>query len=358
MAENEIKVYEAHTRKEWKQILFRREQERSEHFVVRLPKELVKDETSESLAMMGGWMMPLLMRCGARMTPLGDVVDVEYFPDYRTGVRMHDAWRRASTEGLTELEIEGLRQAEKIVAEIRKKKKTRIGRLSLLYKIVSERIDYKRGEWKTPEFATLITCAPVMKNRRGNCQGFADVMYLMGGMLGFSMGIQNGHSPADAHAWNTVRIDGCCYALDASAAAVARMKHGIKCDYSYFLMGLREVEEQGMTWRMRDQSLILSPELLPEHDYYRQNAVMTKTMKEAVKLAWETFMKEGLGVAICVDQVFEREQFIEAMMAYATKWKVNMWLLQHNSDGKYGFKVEHFRKREDCVWFTVNWVKM
>ena len=236
-------------------------------------------------------MMPLTRRCKSSVCRTGTTVDVTCTMTYRSCVRMLDAWQGRSREALETGELRALEMARDVVTQVMQKRQTTIDRLYLLYTYIGAKISYQKGRAGTPEFDALTSAASAIVNDRANCQGFAEVMYLMGGMMGCKMGIMSGRSAAGPHSWNSVMLDGAVYAMDASASAVARAASKVSFgEYASFLMGKREAQENQLVWTNVQENVKLASRLPSELDFYQNRGFSVTTAERAAKIAWQRRM--------------------------------------------------------------------
>ena len=232
--------------------------------------------------------MPLACRIHTSTRTEGDVRTVTCTMTYRSGVRMLDAWRCGSMSGLTREELLALPVAENIAQSIRNKRREPMDRLYLLYSYVAALVTYRKDSVSDQHFHQLASGAWALVNKEANCQGFADLLYLLGSMLGFKMGMQGGMSRTGGHMWNTIELDGCRYAMDASVAALDRhSSQNGRLDYASFLMGKREALENGLTWKPEEESLPLSASLAQQHDFYCNTGYSASSPEQAARLAWK-----------------------------------------------------------------------
>lgn len=233
-------------------------------------------------------MMPLTRRCKSSICKTGTTVDVTCTMTYRPCVRMLDAWQGRSQEALEPGELRALEIARDVVTQVMQKRQTQIDRLYLLYTYIGAKISYRKGKANTAEFDALTSAASALVTDQANCQGFAEVMYLMGGMMGCDMGIMSGRSAAGPHSWNSVVIDGAVYAMDASASAVARAASKVSFgEYASFLMGKREAQENQLVWTNVQENVKLAPRLPAELDFYQNRGFSVTTAERAAKIAWQ-----------------------------------------------------------------------
>lgn len=231
----------------------------------------------------------LICRASTQTTTVnGEVTQVTCTVTYHDSVRMLDAWRMRRTSSLTREEQYAVQTAEQIVTNICGRRKLPIERLYMLYSYIGATIDYRAGNEHSAEFSQLTSAAWTMVRKVGNCQGFANVMYLCGGMMGFRMGLQSGRSTAGGHMWNTIELGTSRYAMDCSASAVARSQsRRMLADYASFLMGKRETAENGLTWTAEQETVKLTARLAPEHDYYHAAGLSFTTATAAAREVWK-----------------------------------------------------------------------
>lgn len=136
---------------------------------------------------------------------------------YRTGVRLADAWRTGGLSRLTAEERLTLTCAEGILRQVPRglPPEERILRLA---GILAARVTYCCPPTGRPGYAAVVDAAGALAHGRANCQGVSDGMYLLGSMAGLDMGYQAGWNRHGPHLWNTVRLGGAWYFLDATAA--------------------------------------------------------------------------------------------------------------------------------------------
>lgn len=221
----------------------------------------------------------------------GVVVSVRCTLTYHACVSMLDAWHTRRMQKLPREEQQGLELAQGIVRSITARRKQPMERLYMLYSYIGATISYRSGNERSAEFSQLTSAAWTLIRKVGNCQGFAEVMYLCGGMLGFRMGLQSGRSAAGPHMWNTVEMGLRHYAMDCSAAAVARSQsRRMLADYASFLMGRREAAENGLTWLPEREITAIAARLAPAHDYYTASGTAFTTADAAAREIWKRRM--------------------------------------------------------------------
>lgn len=220
------------------------------------------------------------------------VVEVRCKVIYHACVTMLDAWRTRRISLLPREEQQALQMADSIVRTIINRHSKPMERLHLLYSYIGSAIDYRAGDERTEEFGQLTNAAWTLLRRVGNCQGFAGVMYLCGGMMDFRIGLQSGRSTAGGHMWNTIEVGTKCYAMDCSAAAVARSEsRRLLTDYASFLMGRLETAENGLTWTAERETQPIADSLAPAHDYYHASGTAFTTAEEAAREIWRRRMQ-------------------------------------------------------------------
>lgn len=68
-------------------------------------------------------------------------------------------------------------------------------------------------------YERLVGASGVILHREANCQGFADVLYLLCGLCGIECEYRCGRGERRLHVWNAVRLNGQWHEVDASKAA-------------------------------------------------------------------------------------------------------------------------------------------
>ena len=130
---------------------------------------------------------------------------------YREGVRM------LSGEGLTREESAALEMAQTIAAEFRALDEE--ARFQQVYAWVCRNICYVHTAPGQKGYERLVGASGVLADRQANCQGFADVMYLLCGLCGITCEYRMGRGEKRLHVWNAVCIDGVWREADASKGA-------------------------------------------------------------------------------------------------------------------------------------------
>ena len=136
---------------------------------------------------------------------------------YRTGVRLADAWRTGDLSRLTAEERLTLTCGEGILRQVPRALPPEEW-LSRLTGVLASRVNYRCPLPGRPGYAAVVDAAGALVRGQANCQGISDGMYLLGSMAGLDMGYQAGWNRHGPHLWNTVRLGGAWYILDATAA--------------------------------------------------------------------------------------------------------------------------------------------
>ncbi|MGN1370072.1 MAG: transglutaminase domain-containing protein [Aristaeellaceae bacterium] len=138
---------------------------------------------------------------------------------YRQGVRMLDSLRDARVL-LTQAEHAGLDIARSIATKAmsQAEKETRF---RLLYGWVCRNIRYAHTSPGAKDYERLVGAASVLADGQANCQGFADVLYLLCGLCGIEAGFRCGRGEKRLHVWNRVRLNGEWQEVDVSRDARA-----------------------------------------------------------------------------------------------------------------------------------------
>lgn len=131
---------------------------------------------------------------------------------YRQGVRMLHA------AALTAEESVGLKTAQNIAAEAK-----RLGdeedRFRHVYDWICRNIRYVHTAPGQKGYERLVSAASVLEDHQANCQGFADVLYLLCGLCGIACEYRCGRGEKRLHVWNAVRLKGVWRAADVSKGA-------------------------------------------------------------------------------------------------------------------------------------------
>lgn len=131
---------------------------------------------------------------------------------YRQGVRIRDG------TALTPLESAGLETARGIVAPFLGIKDEE-ARFQHVYDWVCRNISYVHTAPGHKGYERLVGAACVLQGRQANCQGFADVLYLLCGLCGIECKYHCGMGERRLHLWNAVRLNGSWREADASKGA-------------------------------------------------------------------------------------------------------------------------------------------
>lgn len=136
---------------------------------------------------------------------------------YREGVRMLDHYQgRKGT--LTDNEFWRLADACDLCMEA-----IRLGgeeaRFRFVYGWICRNIRYAHTAPGQKGYERLVGASSVLEDRQANCQGFADVLYLLCGICGIEAAYCCGRGERQLHVWNAVKINGKWQEADASKAA-------------------------------------------------------------------------------------------------------------------------------------------
>lgn len=137
---------------------------------------------------------------------------------YREGVRMLDHWRHGRTPVLTDAEFFGLADACDIALEAIRAGDEAI-RFRQVYSWICQNIRYVNTAPGKMGYEQLVGAAGGLKGRQANCQGFADLLYLLCGLCGIACEYRCGRGERRLHVWNTVCLDGQWREEDASKGA-------------------------------------------------------------------------------------------------------------------------------------------
>lgn len=170
---------------------------------------LMGQQTDRQLHQTLDQMLPMVQRTSRRVWRERSGHRVTMTLHYRDGVRLADAWRRGETIRLTDAEKRALNRAQ----EIARANSTLDGMAAEL----AQRVVYENAKQGSGRYGQIVSGITALNEGCANCQGVSDAMYLIGTVAGYTMGYQQGYNPQGAHLWNTVEMDGACYALDITA---------------------------------------------------------------------------------------------------------------------------------------------
>ena len=95
-------------------------------------------------------------------------------------------------------------------------------RFSQVYEWICRHICYTHTAPGQKGYERLVGASGVIQDGQANCQGFADVMYLLCGLCGIACTYRSGRGEKQLHVWNAVCIDGQWRDVDASKGARAQ----------------------------------------------------------------------------------------------------------------------------------------
>lgn len=124
-------------------------------------------------------------------------------------------------------------------------------RFCWLHAIVSHAVSYENTAPGRCGYDHLVRASCVLETGRANCQGFADLLYLLSGLAGIQTDFQCGRRGKGLHLWNLVHLDGEWYASDASRGSRALRDSGIPEMTGYCLMTepqCRRIEYHWEAW--------------------------------------------------------------------------------------------------------------
>ena len=92
-------------------------------------------------------------------------------------------------------------------------------RFHRIYDWVCRNIRYAHTAPGQKGYERLVSASGVLSDKQANCQGFADVLYLLCGLCGIECEYRCGHGERQLHVWNAVRINDAWQEVDASKGA-------------------------------------------------------------------------------------------------------------------------------------------
>ena len=132
-------------------------------------------------------------------------------------VRYRDAVRLLAGEALTAEEAAALQAAREIAAEFMQLAEAE--RFERIYAWVCGNIRYVHTAPGQKGYERLVGAVGALQDGQANCQGFADVMYLLCGLCGIACEYRVGRGEKRLHVWNVVCIAGEWREADASRGA-------------------------------------------------------------------------------------------------------------------------------------------
>ncbi len=134
---------------------------------------------------------------------------------YRDGVRMLENGSMLTEAEYAALEIAGT------VAEAACQLNGEDAKFRYLYDWVCNHIRYVHTAPGRKGYDQLVGAAAVLKERTANCQGYADVLYLLCGLCQIRCEYRCGRGERKLHLWNVVCLNGEWHEADASKGARA-----------------------------------------------------------------------------------------------------------------------------------------
>lgn len=130
---------------------------------------------------------------------------------YRQGVRM------LAGDVLTQEEYEALETARIIAADFLPLDEA--DRFNAVYNWICRHVRYVHTAPGRKGYERLVCASGALMDGQANCQGFADVLYLLCGLSGIACEYRIGRGERRLHVWNSVCLDGEWRDADASKAA-------------------------------------------------------------------------------------------------------------------------------------------
>lgn len=140
---------------------------------------------------------------------------------YRQGVRMLDFYRGSRRWVLTDDESFGLADACDVAMAVLPLGDEQ-ARYDFLYDLVCRRVTYVHTAPGKKGYERLVGAASVLRDGQANCQGFADLLYLLCGIGGVEAEYRCQQGERHLHVWNRVRLNGEWRDADASRGARSR----------------------------------------------------------------------------------------------------------------------------------------
>ena len=132
-------------------------------------------------------------------------------------VRYRDAVRMLADDSLTAEEAAALALAHTIVAGMLELPEEE--RFLGVYEWVCQNVRYVHTAPGQKGYGRLVGAAGALLDGQANCQGFADVLYLLCGLCGIACEYRTGRGEKRLHVWNAVRLKDEWREADASKGA-------------------------------------------------------------------------------------------------------------------------------------------
>lgn len=133
---------------------------------------------------------------------------------YRDGIRM------LADDSLTEEEVAMLELARSIVANFLPLNEEE--RFQHVYDWICRNVQYVHTAPGQKGYERLVGAAGALADSQANCQGYADVLYLLCGLCGIVCEYRIGPGVRRMHVWNAVCVNGAWLEVDASIGARLR----------------------------------------------------------------------------------------------------------------------------------------
>ncbi len=166
---------------------------------------------------------------------------------YRPGVRIADAVKNGDADSLTTDESAALAIAEAALAEIMSESKSQLEIERGIHDYIIGAVEYSDRSLPPNSVSPELLATNALINGYANCQGYADAFYMMCSLAGLEVGMQSGRqSNGEAHIWNTVKLDGKWFIVDATWDDASMMSSERPC-YRAFNMGL-DICKDNLIW--------------------------------------------------------------------------------------------------------------
>ena len=132
-------------------------------------------------------------------------------------LRWRDGVRMLSGMPLNAEESAALEMARSIAADFLPLDEE--ARFHRVYDWVCRNVRYVHTAPGQKGYERLVSAVGALLDSQANCQGFADVLYLLCGLCGIACEYRCGHGERRLHVWNAVRVNGVWREADASKGA-------------------------------------------------------------------------------------------------------------------------------------------
>ena len=299
----------------------------------------IKDEDG-NIAMEIIYNMVPLRTASVGYNPFEDTVFIS--PVYFPGNRISYAHKSGDMSFLSDEEKE-IYDTALVVSDNAKKECSNIYELEKwIYDYVCRNVYYDSPDMDVDikEFLLLeeLTCIGAFNNGRANCQGYADMFYLLCSLCDIEVRKVSGEVDGISHTWNAVSFDGEWYFVDtvygdrmhymSDTVDYGRFNVGWDKDY-YFIEG----DERLYSWISETES---------EHTYYTENNLVFDSPEDAAVALCDQFAWNGqmYSYASVIDGDLSADEVYTAMYTEMISMGLDTSYLLNVSVDSYGGRTQ------------------